>query len=101
VLGGRYLGNPPTPVYQAAGEATSSVAAAPTGPSLDVVFRPDASAEGIHTALRSIEGEIVSGPTQLGVFRVVLDPAADVTAAARVLQGEGQGVATFAQPVAN
>ncbi|MGH0028738.1 MAG: S8 family serine peptidase [Myxococcota bacterium] len=87
------------PDYQVAGELPQTTAAAPAGaPALDVVFRSDARAEQVHAALRAIGGQIVSGPTQLGVYRIELAPTADAAAAARLLQGEGQGVATFAQP---
>jgi hypothetical protein len=76
--------------------AVSAPAPGAGGAALDVVFRPDATAERIHAALRAIGGEIVSGPTQLGVYRVRLGPAADASAAAQVLRGEG-GVAAFAE----
>lgn len=82
--------------YQVAGEKTT-VAAADL-PALDVVFRADAMAETIHSALRAIGGQIVSGPTQLGVYRVQLAENADLIAAARMLRGEELGVATFAEP---
>jgi hypothetical protein len=90
---------PEQSVYRAAGETPEVSAAAPAAApqALDVVFRPDATAERIHAALRAIGGEIVSGPTQLGVYRVHLAPTADANAAAQVLRGEGQGVATFAE----
>jgi hypothetical protein len=90
---------PEESVYRAAGETPEVSAAAPAAApqALDVVFRPDATAERIHAALRAIGGEIVSGPTQLGVYRVHLAPTADANAAAQVLRGEGQGVATFAE----
>jgi hypothetical protein len=88
---------PDVPVYQTAGEAGVSAAATAHDLALDVVFRPDASAERIHAALRAIGGEIIAGPTQLGVYRVRLAPTADASAAAKVLRGDGQGVATFAE----
>lgn len=86
-------------VYRAAGGApeVSAPAAGQAELALDVVFRPDATAERIHAALRAIGGEIVSGPTQLGVYRVRLAPSADAGAATQVLRGEGHGVATFAE----
>jgi hypothetical protein len=94
------LSAPGEVVYQAAGEAPEVSAPAPAAElALDVVFRPDATAERIHAALRAIGGEIVSGPTQLGVYRVRLAPTADASAAATVLRGEGQGVASFAELV--
>jgi hypothetical protein len=87
-------------VYETANDAGAvSAAAAPAGSvALDVVFHPDATAERIQAALRAIGGEVVAGPTQLGVYRVRLSPTADVSAAASVLRGDGQGVATFAEP---
>jgi hypothetical protein len=88
---------PAEPVYETASEAGGVSAAAPAATlALDVVFRPDATAERIHAALRAIGGEIVAGPTQIGVYRVRLAPTADAGAAIKVLQGDGQGVATFA-----
>jgi hypothetical protein len=97
--GGMWLGTRSTApvVYEGASAAPEVSAAVPSDPSLDVVFRPDASAERVHAALRAIGGEIVSGPTQLGVYRVRLAPSADVSAAASVLRGDGQGVASFAE----
>ena len=96
-VGSRWLA-PEASVYQTASEAPDVAAAAPASAlALDVVFRPDATAERIQAALRAIGGEIVSGPTQLGVYRVRLAPTADASAAASVLRGEGQGVATFAE----
>jgi len=98
-LTGSRLMAPGEAVYRSAGEASDVSAAAPAHAALalDVVFRPDATAEKIQAALRAIGGEIVSGPTQLGVYRVRLAPTADASAAATVLRGDGQGVATFAE----
>ena len=97
--GGMWLGTRSAApvVYEGASAAPEVSAVVPSDPSLDVVFRPDASAERVHAALRAIGGEIVSGPTQLGVYRVRLAPSADVSAAASVLRGDGQGVASFAE----
>ncbi|HXK24375.1 MAG TPA: hypothetical protein VMS55_17025 [Myxococcota bacterium] len=94
-IGSRVLSQ--EPVYHTAG-APTEVASVQPGLALDVVFRPDATAERIQSALRAIGGEVVSGPTQLGVYHVRLSPSADASAAAQVLQGEGRGVASFAQP---
>ena len=63
-----------------------------------MVFREDAKAEEIHSALRAVGGQIVAGPTQLGVYRVQLGTGADLTAAAQSLRGDELGVATFAEP---
>lgn len=84
------------PVYETVSDARTAVPA--TVPSLDVVFRTDATAEAIHEALRAVGGQIVAGPTQLGVYRVELSGDADLGAAARALRGDGNGVATFAEP---
>jgi hypothetical protein len=83
-------------VYEGASAPPEVSAAQPSDPALDVVFRADATSERIQETLRAIGGEIVSGPTQLGVYRVRLAPSADVSAAASVLEGDGQGVASFA-----
>jgi hypothetical protein len=104
VISGRWLERASVPVYTAAGDAAAGAAAAPAaGPILHVVFRAEASADAIHAALRAIGGQVESGPTQLGVYRVRLGPAADAAAAARVLRGDvagdGPGVASFAEPV--
>jgi hypothetical protein len=95
VLGGLVMGAD-APVYQTA-QGAPEAAAAPAGPRLEVVLRPDARAEQVQAALRGIGAQVVSGPTQLGVYRLALPVAADAAAAAQVLQGEGRGVATFAQ----
>jgi len=98
-IGASRLVAPEDGVYRVAGETPEVSAAVPAQAplALDVVFRPDATSERIHAALRAIGGEIVSGPTQLGVYRVRLAPTADASAAAQVLRAEGQGVATFAE----
>jgi hypothetical protein len=89
---------PEQPVYNTASESGDVSAAAPAQTqALDVVFRPDATADKIHAALRAIGGEIVSGPTQVGVYRVRLSASADAGAAAKLLRGDGQGVASFAE----
>jgi hypothetical protein len=65
---------------------------------LDVVFRPDATVEDLRNALRAVGGQIISGPSEGGVYRVGLAASSDQAAAARVLRGEERGVATFAEP---
>jgi len=95
-LGSRVLSQQPE--YDTAAAPAEVVASAQSGRALDVVFRPEATAERIRAALRAIGGEIVSGPTQLGVYHVRLSPSADAGAAAQVLRGEGRGVASFAEP---
>jgi hypothetical protein len=66
---------------------------------LDVVFRSDATAERIQTALRGLGAEVVAGPSPLGRYRVELPPGADASAAAALLRAEGTGVASFAEPL--
>jgi hypothetical protein len=104
VVSGRWLERASLPYYTAAGDAgaTAGTAAPASGPVLEVVFHAEATADSVHSALRAIGGQVESGPTQLGVYRVRLGPAADAAAAARVLRGDvgggGQGVASFAEP---
>lgn len=108
-LGGMLLASGGAPIYQTVAErpqpaASDTGAGAPeaatlAAPALDVVFRADARADRVHAALRAIGAQIVAGPTQVGVYRVELPKTADADAAARMLEGEGRGVATFAQPV--
>ena len=86
-----------TPIYRVAGEPT---AVAPGhGVALDLVFRNDASAERINVELRGLGARIVSGPSQLGRYRIELPEGADAEAAATLLHAEGTGVASFAEPV--
>jgi hypothetical protein len=50
--------------------------------SIRVVFAPDASLTRVNELLRSIEGEIVAGPSEAGVYTVALaeqDPAVAIT----------------------
>jgi hypothetical protein len=84
------------PVYEVAGETTLASAGAVA---LDVVFRSDATAERIQTALRGLGAEVVAGPSSLGRYRVELPPGADASAAAALLRAEGTGVASFAEPL--
>jgi Putative zinc-finger len=84
------------PTYETAAAGAPSVDAA--GPKLEVVFRDDASADLIRARLREVGATVVSGPTQLGVYRLRLAPGADVSAVISRLRGEGRGVATFAEP---
>lgn len=84
------------PVYALAGE---TMLAAEGAVALDVVFRSDATAERIQTALRGLGAELVAGPSPLGRYRVELPPGADASAAAALLRAEGTGVASFAEPL--
>ncbi|MDH3687105.1 MAG: zf-HC2 domain-containing protein [Myxococcales bacterium] len=99
VMLGAYFGgagSPSEPVYR-----TAAGASAEAGAALDVVFRGDASADEIREILQRLEARIVSGPNALGTYRVALSPDAEPNRAARELvgDGEGSGVATFAEPV--
>jgi hypothetical protein len=84
-----------TPTYPTAA-AGSAVDAG--GPGLQVVFRHDATANEIESRLREVGATVVSGPTQLGVYRLRLAPGADVSAAIGRLRGGGRGVAAFVEP---
>jgi Fervidolysin N-terminal prodomain/Putative zinc-finger len=84
------------PTYETAAAGAPSVDAG--GPRLEVVFREDASADQIRARLREVGATVISGPTQLGVYRLRLAPGADVSATIKRLRGEGRGVATFAEP---
>jgi len=86
------------PLYRTAAEPTDALAPA-EGVGLDVIFRGAATAEQITAALRAIRADVVSGPSRLGVYRLMLSADGDATAAARMLLAEGTGVATFAEPV--
>ena len=83
------------PAYEvAAGEPVTAFA----GPELEVVFRPDATAAAIQQTLNDADASLVSGPTEQGVYRVRLNPGANVEAALKLLRGDGRGVAGFAEP---
>jgi hypothetical protein len=84
------------PTYGTAAADASAISAA--GPNLEVVFRADASVSEIYEVLRQVGASVISGPTQLGVYRLRLAPGSDVSAAIGVLREEGRGVATFAEP---
>lgn len=83
------------PTYETAAAAPAPEAA---GPRIEVVFREDASADQIRARLREVGATVISGPSQLGVYRLRLAPGADVSAVIIQLRGEGRGVATFAEP---
>jgi hypothetical protein len=84
------------PTYETA--SVAPVSAEGVGPSVEVVFRRDASADDIRARLRDVGATVISGPTQLGVYRLRLAPGSDVSAAIGRLRQEGRGVATFAEP---
>ncbi|MFO0688454.1 MAG: zf-HC2 domain-containing protein [Myxococcota bacterium] len=91
-------------------QLASADAAASSGgaPAIDVVFHDAASMREISTTLRSLGVEIVSGPTNLGVYRLRLQPAAtegraptaaDAAAIAARLAAPDASLAIFAEPV--
>jgi anti-sigma factor RsiW len=84
------------PTYETA--AVSAGPAAAPGASLDVVFRGDASAEQIQAQLRDLGASVVSGPSEVGVYRLRLAPGSDVSEAIARLREEGNGVAASAEP---
>jgi len=78
------------------------------GPMIDVVFSDAASAREIWSTLRGLGVEIVAGPTNLGVYRLRLLPAAtedraptpaDAAAIAARLVAADSSLAIFAEPV--
>ena len=89
--------------------ATAPAESAATTPMIDVVFSESVSARQLWSTLRSLGVEIVSGPTQLGVYRLRLLPAAaeagqeptaaDAAAIAARLVAPDSAVAIFAEPV--
>jgi hypothetical protein len=80
--------------------ASAAPASAPaSGVELDVVFRSDAEVERINTTLRGLGAVVVSGPSQLGRYRIELPPGSEPSAAAALLRAEGAGVASYAEPV--
>jgi len=84
------------PIYRSA--SAPPVAAPGDGLALDVVFRNDASAQQINTELRGLGAVIVSGPTQVGRYRIELPTGSDPIAAAALLSAEDAGVASYAEP---
>jgi len=84
------------PTYETAAAAPPAVDAG--GAEIDVVFQNHASADELRSTLREVGATVVSGPSQLGVYRLRLAPGADLNAAIGRLRGEGRGVAAFAEP---
>jgi len=100
LVAGRQLGSADLPSFAAPLETAAEPKSCPAGVvCLEVIFRGDASAERITDAVRAIGGTLVAGPTRLGVYTVRLADDADGPAAAKVLRGEEEGVATFAEVV--
>lgn len=86
-------------VYRTATEGAAPQTAPAGQAELDVMFRGDSTADRLRAVLRAIGGNIVEGPSRLGVYRVRLGADGDAAAAAAMLLGDGQGVATFAEPI--
>lgn len=93
--------------YQLASVAPAADAQA-AAPMLDVVFSDSVSAREIWSTLRGLGVEIVAGPTNLGVYRLRLLPAAaegraptatDAAAIAARLIAPESPLAIFAEPV--
>jgi len=87
---------------------SSASAAAASAPTLDVVFADGVTAREIWSQLRGLGVEVVSGPTNLGVYRLRLTAAAaegrdptqaDAAAIAARLVAADSGIAIFAEPV--
>lgn len=66
-------------------------------PRIDVVFREDLTAGAMAAALAGIDGEIVSGPTVRGRYRVALPEGSSADIAAQALADAG--VVVYAEPV--
>lgn len=93
--------------YQLASAQPAADARA-SAPAIDVVFSDTASAREIWSTLRGLGVEIVSGPSNLGVYRLRLLPAAvegreptaaDAAAVAARLVARDAPLAIFAEPV--
>jgi hypothetical protein len=94
-VAGSQLGGDDSAIYRSAtaGRTEDSEAV----PALDVVFRKSASAAEIESALRGVGGNVVAGPSSLGVYRIALRPGADAHGAASALRGDEGGVASLAE----
>lgn len=57
------------------------------GPQLQIVFAPTATMTDIQTAVLSVNGSIVAGPSALGVFRMALSRDGSTDAAVQMLRG--------------
>ncbi|WP_027329795.1 hypothetical protein [Marinimicrobium agarilyticum] len=56
------------------------------GPRLQIAFAPTATMSDIQTAVLSVNGSIVAGPSALGVFRLALSGEASTEAAVQTLR---------------
>ncbi|NNL67326.1 MAG: hypothetical protein HKP30_13850, partial [Myxococcales bacterium] len=66
-------------------------------PRIDVVFREDVTSGAMAAAIAGIDGEIISGPTARGRYRVALpeDSSADIAAQALA----DAGIVVYVEPV--
>lgn len=62
---------------------------ATTGPRAQVVFAATATISELHTLLRAIDGQIVAGPSALGVYTVAL-PTGTLAPALATLRGDAR-----------
>jgi hypothetical protein len=101
---GAFLTRTAEPVYRTASGPADAVS--PAGGVVEVVFREHVEMDRITETLRAMGAEITSGPSQLGVYRVELRGQGDgqiggdvgPSAAAKLLRGDRDGVAIFAEP---
>jgi len=96
------------PTYETASAPSASLALSESGPRIDIVFQPTATAAEISSALRDVGVEVVAGPTQLGVYRVRLVPTdagargasrVDAEAAVAQLKAAPGAIVIFAERV--
>lgn len=81
----------PAPRYS----TLSSVAAPTSRSTVRVVFAPDASIAQINRLLREIEGQLIAGPSEAGVYTVAIDARAASTAISTLRSRPG---VLFAEP---
>jgi len=93
---GRQAPDPPAAYFEREAEQLRSRPRLHEAPRLDVVFRTDLTAAEMAGALEGIRGEIVSGPSRRGRYRIELPPGASPESAAQALF-EG-GFAIYAEP---
>lgn len=68
----------------------SNAATPPASGSIRVVFAPDASLARVNQLLREIEGEIIGGPSEAGVYTLAVAAGDDPSAAIRALRQHGE-----------
>lgn len=67
-------------------EGHMQLMSAPSQGQIQVRFVPDASAKGIAALLQSISGEIIQGPSALGIYHLHIDTSADNKAIITAIQ---------------